>query len=416
MKRLTVWMPVAILTICSTMTLLSACSSDTDDVMNNKTPVENTQTPTLGDMLLKVDDHLKALNFQELEPLRELLTGQTQEISHVHPELFMPLNSQQKEKLAELEKKTVMSLKNLLNQLMPQVTADEDLTLQKSWTFSNLSETVTLGMEVIANINLQKEEESKLLTGEFGQEFTSELEIKVNDTLTYQISIDETDKNIGQKGLLLNSNMQALTICRNEEPIFTVYGDNVGMLNTDEEPELYFGRHQGIIYKDFTINYEKVRHSLTQVVTNVSFLKGDGIIFKIQKERENTLNKENLLAHDVVSQSKYDITLLNGLGIVRGSVSNINKMYATLAQLLLIDVVGTTKENCDRLVNEFNELVTTDLAMIDVDMGNVYMETQLANSDKGSYKPVLIANLRMFGEPMPLGEAAGKIIKMLAEL
>ena len=417
MKKTMFRMLAAILTISGTMTVLTSCSSDNDDVLSNEqAPVENNGTRTMEDVLQQVNDLMTACDFKDLNDFKEAISQYPLGISQTNPELFQSLNSEQKEKLTELEKKLVESLKNLLIQLTPEVTTENTLTIHKNWVFSNLSETMTLSIDVLTQLSHLKNEANKLTMGQHDNLFTKDLVIKANDTLTYRLIIVENDHNLVKRGLQFNSNLQSITIFKNEEQLLMLYGDNLGSLTNEDGLELDIEHHGGIIYKDYLLSYSKERNSLQHFVSNFSILKGEDTIVSVNKERDNTLSLKNLLDHNVVFQSKYEVILLNGLGVAKGSVSNVNKMYKVLPNLLLANTVGTSKKNCDALVNEFNELVTTELSMIDTEMGSIYLSTKLSDSDKDLYKPTVIADLRMFGEQMSLNEAIGEIIKMIAEI
>ena len=409
-------MLAAILTISGTTTVLTSCSSDNNDELNNEqTSVVNNETRALENVLQQVNNLLTACDFKDLNDLKEAINQHPLDLSLLNPSVYEPLNTEQKEKLSALEKKLVESLKKLLNLLTPEITTENNLTIHKDWAFSNLSETMTLGMEVLAQISLLKNEEDKLIRGQFDHQFTKDLLVKVNDTLTYRLSTIENDQNLAKRGLLLNSNSQIFFIYKNEELLLTLYGDNLGSLTNEDGQELDIEHHGGLIYKDYLLSYSKERNTMQHFVSKVNILKGEDIIVSVNKESDNTLSLKNLLDHDAAFQSKYEVNLLNGRCIAKGSVSNVNKMCKALASLLLISTAGTSKEKCEALVNEFNGLVTTELAKVDTDMGSIYLGTKLSDSDKNLYKPTVIADLRMFEEPMGLNEAIVRIIKMITE-
>ena len=110
----------------------------------------------------------------------------------------------------------------------------------------------------------------------------------------------------------------------------------------------------------------------------------------------------NMIKHDVIFATDYDVSVMNGNISIKGHINNVNIFLGQAPLLMGIFKYGTSEDICNKVVNKFNENSKIDIMIAGNNMGSVELMPVFQEESK-KYSVALVINSPLFGdEPVEL--------------
>lgn len=155
-----------------------------------------------------------------------------------------------------------------------------------------------------------------------------------------------------------------------------------------------------VIYKDYDITLSCERESTHERHVDITYAKvgSDEPLLVMSTIIKDDANIVKLIKHDITFSAEFTITALNGVLNFVGTVDNVNYLVVDGVKLKKLMEDGTTsKEECDKVVSNFNSHMTLKMSLSDsVDLGTLFMGT-VFDSEHNVYKPTVMVNSQLFG-------------------
>ena len=339
MKKNYAWMMSAIqllvLTIafCGT-TILTSCDNDDKYSSDNTIKFDFNGQESLNSLLQIVKADLEAADFKELISLLDALRNDSAKVNWTGRD-------------STGVQQITTSLQSLLDSFF---NSENPRAFETSWNFSNLSKTLQMAANV--SMALEKDAENKY----WGKRNYSEaFDIVVNDTLTYTITLD-IEKNTGVSlAEAANDAHRKLTIGKNGSKVLVV--DTNHDLDASMNGFNINATQQTISsldYKDMKFSLVRTQFNLDSVASNIIYSKEGSEVIGL----------------------KYDI-------------DNISKFYVAGLGLAGIALTGSSKENCQKLTDAFNAVVSSKLSLLGDEQGLLMLEPLASDSLPDVYRPTL---------------------------
>jgi hypothetical protein len=278
--------------------------------------------------------------------------------------------------------------------------SENPATFGWSRNFSNLLK--TLQMAVNVSMAFEKNVDNKYV-GE--RNYSHSFDIVVNDTLTYNIAFG-TEKNTGvslegidnavHRRLIIDRNgTTVLTINTNKDFDANVKGNSI---NTTQL------RMGSLDYKGMKFSLVRTQHNTDSVASNFAYTKDGDEVISIKLKGENNLNLETLLHHNAVFKGKLEISIFSDMLELKCNIDNMNKFYMAGLGLAGTALIGSSKENCQKVTDEYNTVVNSKLSLFGDEQGLVIFEPLLSDSVHNTYRPGIVLQL------LPIDENSEKVI------
>lgn len=384
MKKL-VYLIVAAILICGS-TVFSSCKDDDKDSLVVKIVVDPNRQEKIDKILDALEADLEAIDFKELMSLAESMRNDTITVN------WIGVDSTGVQQILN-------SLQSLLDSL---VTRQNSTTINQTYDFSNLSLTLQLAD------NVGKVFEKILNIYNLGDRIYSDsLDIVVSDTLTYKIKHSvELNSNVSLSGigngahrkLIIEKNGTVLLVINTNQDFDA--SRNGWLINATKQVG------SSLDYKDMKFSTVQTSYDNDSIVSSFVYNKGDSEVFNIRLKGENNLSLEKLLLNEVVYKGELEARIGGSKAILKSNVSNMNKFYWASIGLAGIGIAGSSKENCQKLADAFNDVVNSKLFLLNEEVGTLTVEPVV--SDSGRYRPELILQ--------PVGGGDKIILKDFLEL
>lgn len=338
MKKNYAWMMAAIqllvLTVafCGT-TVLTSCGSD-EYSSDNKIEFDLNGQESLNSLLQSAKADLEAADFKELISLLEALKNDSAKVN------WTGRDSTGVQQITN-------GLKSLLDSFF---NSEKPKTFEKSWNISNLSKTLQLAANV--SMALEKNAENQY----WGKRnYSDSLDIVVNDTLTYTITLD-IEKNTGVSWSAADNEAHRKLIIEKN-------GSKVLVVDTNHDLDASMN--------GFNIN-------ATQ--QNISSLDYKGMKFSLVRTQ---FNLDSVASNIVYSKEGSEVIAL------KYDIDNMSKFYVAGLGLAGIALTGSSKENCQKLTDAFNAVVSSKLLLLGDEQGLLMLEPLASDSLPDVYRPTL---------------------------
>jgi len=383
MKRSFVWMMAAIL-VCGS-TVLFSCNGDDKFSSDVRIEYEPGYQETINNIMQSVKTDMEAVNFNDLSPLAEALRNGVAIV-----------NWNETDREGE-QQQVVAGLQSLLDSFFD---SENPKTFDKSWSFSNLSKT----LQLVVNVGMAFD---KNANGQYvgDRNYSHTFDVVVNDTLTYKI-VFGTEKSTGVSLAGIDNVIhRKLMIDRNGSTVLAVNANQ----NLDASMNGYHIKAtqlgtSSLEYKDMKFSLERTQHNIDSVTSNFVYSREGSKVVDIRLKGENDLTLEKLLQHNVVFKGELEASLSDGMLGLKSNILNMNKFYLAGLELAGIGIKGGSKEKCQELTDAFNSVVNSNLLLNGTEFGMVTFKPIASDSLPDIYRPELV--LRQ----LPISEDSGELV------
>lgn len=366
-----------------------SCSSDDEQAT---APV---QPETTGDIMQQfndvsdqLDQELSAINLDDLAPLTRALNDdgtydcgcddgkEDKECSH---------------------KKFTKSLKELLNQITAHF-GDSKFHLP-TYAFEDVMKMLKLSWSFTDVDNYGFEEGKFFILDAKAKTFTCSYP---TDNGTYNVKVS----NIVKKGSTDGGTARKLVIEKDGTVIFSIEAMN----NVNEQRVLPLLptktiEHTGVItIKNFiiTLAYDHKDAHARNISLTIQKDEATDPLAVMTSTLTDNMSFINMIKHDVIFATDYDVSVMNGNISIKGHINNVNIFLGQAPLLMGIFKYGTSEDICNKVVNKFNENSKIDIMIVGNNMGSVELMPVFQEESK-KYSVAFVINSPLFGdEPIEL--------------
>lgn len=221
---------------------------------------------------------------------------------------------------------------------------------------------------------------------------------KAKDGSEYLVTLEQkADRSL--KNLALNYDKEfKLTITKDGETLFGIRTakENTAMV-MNLLPSLKMTHTGEITYKTYVVSLSFSHAIAHDRTVELSVINGGTCMVKVKNNVTDNVTLLDLLKHDAVFTSNFNISLVEDLITAVGKVNNINKFINQSVLLLALRKTGTTEEKCNELAALFNLNMTLNLSVAGTDAGNIKVAPVL-DEKLGKYVPSFLIYSPLFGD------------------
>lgn len=358
----------------------SGCSKDDD---KTESPADVIPASPLTEAASSFNEQMAGLNFQELEPLAEVVPATTR--------------ADDNSIRSEFETK----LSALLSLLQDEQTGRRSAQMGHRFSFHSFNNALQLAWDL--SVILGDEDESS--SSWFGLNSTKQGEVNYtakngNQYLVKGIVDKETTIQFrGLKTKVVVKKAGEFYIYKDGEEVLKILSGSENnrpvWLPVLIQDNFFTGQ---MYYRDYEINLTYDKHSAHQRTLDLIYGKsGEEVpLLTMSAQLEDDADVWKILKHDVNVHADFTVTAMGVLTFV-GTSNNVNYLVVDGVRLSRCMKEGTTEQECKELVERFNENLTLDLLLSDVSMGWLYMGVQ-QDASTNRYYPTVMIHTTILGE------------------
>ena len=157
-------------------------------------------------------------------------------------------------------------------------------------------------------------------------------------------------------------------------------------------------------YRDYEIHLSYDKNSAHSRTVDLTYCKVDeeDPILTMSAKLEDDADLWKIIKHDVNVQADFMVEAKGGKIVFEGSTNNVNYLVVYGVQIAKCMEEGTTKQECEQLVENFNNNLTLNLTVADISVGYLYMGTQYDANTQRYFPTVMIHTTLLGDEDFPL--------------
>lgn len=358
--------------------MLSACSSD------DRTSTESDNMAVLGPLdtaANQLNANLEDLNFKDLDPLAEIVASATRADGE----------------LSEFDLK--------LSTLLTLLKGDDGkgVTLGRRFSYDAFNTALELAYDL--SVILKDNGESSSSWFGLKSDGRGDVSYTARNGQQYRISAEmEKDISIYRWNFYITGASQ-----------FYIYKDDELVLrlisNTERNrpvwlPLLIRGNSYSgeLLYHDFvvTLDYRQLHTHERSVVLTYGKTDDKSPLLVMTTTLTDDADILKLIKHDVTVEADFTITAIDDLFVFNGHSSNVNYLVVNGVKIAKCMEEGTSEEECQGLVTDFNDNLSLSLNLSSIPLGDLFMGT-VHDSASGRYYPtVMMRSSLTGGEDVPL--------------
>ena len=365
----------------------SGCSKDDDEPTDQ--PVYNIPNSPLTEAVGTVNEQMAGLDFHELTSLTDAVSATTRAGD----------NSVR----SEFETK----LSTLLSLLQTDQATTRSITLGHRFSFNAFNNVLQLAWDLSVILGDEGESSSSW----FGLNSTKKGEVNytAKDGSLYTVKgLIDKEVTIQFRGF----NTKLLVKKASE---FFIYKDGEQMLKIlsgreDNRPiwlpilikDLFYTGQ--FYYRDYEINLSYDKNSTHSRTIDLTYSKidEDAPILTMSAKLEDDADILKIIKHDVNVRADFMVEAKDGKIVFEGTTNNVNYLVVYGVRISKCMKEGTTKEECEQLVESFNNNLTLNLTVADISVGQIYMGTLYDANTQRYYPTVMIHTTLLGDEDFPL--------------
>ena len=372
--------------LMATAGVCTSCSND-----NEPQPEESAQNPSIEQVKQVWNEVGQEMKSVDPAPLNQLLTALNDKGTKMTTRAVNEETGAEGEE-TEVSPDMINDLKELLYSIL-YLNGDET-GLKHSLSFTNAQNTFALLLEFQNNYLKQEGENPGEGLGTYrGLGIT----VIPNDTTKYDIVFGHTigalDFEYAGDGIW---DQYTLVIRKNDAHFLDVLtcDDSV---KTEVSGTTKWSNIRGgsIDYLEDSINIYIWNAPGEPIVVDIWYLKNDSeLVEAILKISNNSIAIPHVPGKHSVD---YAILLKEGLLSLDGRINRVSTLVANAAAIGLTYKNGTTETACVKLVNDFNDNFTANIAFSGTDMGDILLGYRPVEGSV-NYKPVIVVSSPLFGD------------------
>ena len=362
------------------LSMLCACSSDDGYDSERETIVLPAPLDAAANQL---NQDMAGLDFEELNPLAETITQNTR---------------------AD-EDATQADFNIRLNTLIDLLKGDEGngVTLGRRFSYQTLNTALELAYDLSAILKSNGESSSSW----FGlkSEGRGEVTYTARNGQQYRVSAEvEKDFGISHWNLDITSASQ-FYIYKGDELILRLIS------NSERNrpvwlPLLIKGNSftGELLYRDYivTLDYEKEHAHERSVVLTYGKTGEETPVLVMNTTLTDDADILKLIKHDVTVEADFTVSALDGHFVFNGHSSNVNYLVVNGVKIAKYMQEGTTEEECQSLIADFNDNLTLSMTLESVPLGDIFMGVVRDPADGRSYPTVMLRSILTSDKDVPL--------------
>jgi hypothetical protein len=350
--------------------VLSSCSSESEYSSDVKIEFVSDREDVFNNIIDSMEASLDSVDFKDLQPLADFLREEVAKVNW-----------------PEVDSTKVQQLIEGLQSLFDSLFADESRkALNPLWSLSNLSEMLQLAAKAGTAFEDNGDEP---LSGE--HKYSHSFDVVVNDTLTYTITLSKERSTNLSLVAIGDETDRKLTVDRNGTTILTIDTYNSFDANVKGNTIDAIRLHTGSLdYKGMKFYLLRSHYNTDSSATSLVYTKDGYEVVSIRLKGKNNLTLESLLRHDAVFKGELEISIQDGALAIKCNVDNMNKFYLAGLGLAAIAAKGSSLEDCQKLADDFNAVVTSKLLIDDEEQGLVLIEPIASDSIPDTYYPEVV--------------------------
>ena len=356
--------------------LLGACSSDDENLESQKvTPLSPLET-----VANDLNEDMEGLDFKDLDPLAEVINSKTRGDSED----------------SEFEVK--------LSTLLTLLKGDEEkgLALGRRFTYNDFNAALELAYD-LSTILKENGESSSSWFG-LKADGRGEISYTAHNGQQYHISAEmEKDISIYRRNFYITGSSQ-FYIYKGDELVLRLIS------NTERNrpvwlPLLIRGNSFSgeLLYHDYvvTLDYRQLHTHERSVVLSYGKSESESPLLVMNTMLTDDADILKLIKHDVTVEADFTIEAKEGLFVFNGHANNVNYLVVDGAKIAKYMKEGTSEEECQQLVADFNDNLKLSLLLQTAPMGDLFMDV-VRDDATGLCYPTIMVRIATIEEPIAL--------------
>ena len=365
--------------------MFSACSSDDSD--NSESEKIAVLSP-LDAAANKLNENLEGLDFKELDPLAETVVNKTRADGEA----------------SEFDVK--------LSTLLTLLKGDEGkgVTLGRRFSYDAFNSALELAYDL--SVILKDNGESSSSWFGLKADGRGEVTYTARNGEQYHISAEmEKDISIYRWNFYVTGASQ-FHIYKGDELVLRLIS------NTEKNrpvwlPLLIRGNSftGELLYRDYvvTLDYKQLHTHERSVVLTYGKSADESPLLVMNTTLTDDADIIKLIKHDVTVEADFTVTAMDGLFVFSGYTSNVNYLVVNGIKIAKCMEEGTTEEECQQLVADFNENLKLSLLVQTAPLGDLFMGIVKDPATGRCYPTVMVSMPQVSDEAIPLTTMLDKL-------
>ena len=165
-----------------------------------------------------------------------------------------------------------------------------------------------------------------------------------------------------------------------------------------------------LLYRDYvvTLDYRQLHTHERSVVLTYGKSADESPLLIMNTTLTDDADILKLIKHDVTVEADFTVSAMDGLFVFSGHSSNVNYLVVNGVKIAKCMQEGTTEEECQQLVADFNDNLKLSLLVQTTSLGDLFMGI-VRDSATGRSYPTVMVNLPSDDEAIPLTTILDKL-------
>ena len=165
-----------------------------------------------------------------------------------------------------------------------------------------------------------------------------------------------------------------------------------------------------LLYRDYvvTLDYRQLHTHERSVVLTYGKSADESPLLVMNTTLTDDADILKLIKHDVTVEADFTVSAMDGLFVFSGHSSNVNYLVVNGVKIAKCMQEGTTEEECQQLVADFNDNLKLSLLVQTTSFGDLFMGI-VRDSATGRNYPTVMVNLPSDDEAIPLTTILDKL-------
>lgn len=158
-----------------------------------------------------------------------------------------------------------------------------------------------------------------------------------------------------------------------------------------------------LLYHDYvvTLDYRQLHTHERSVVLSYGKSESESPLLVMNTMLTDDADILKLIKHDVTVEADFTIEAKEGLFVFNGHANNVNYLVVDGAKIAKYMKEGTSEEECQQLVADFNDNLKLSLLLQTAPMGDLFMDV-VRDDATGLCYPTIMVRIATIEEPIAL--------------
>jgi hypothetical protein len=166
-----------------------------------------------------------------------------------------------------------------------------------------------------------------------------------------------------------------------------------------------------LLYRDYvvTLDYKQLHTHERSVVLTYGKSADESPLLVMNTTLTDDADIIKLIRHDVTVEADFTVTAMDGLFVFSGYTSNVNYLVVNGIKIAKCMEEGTTEEECQQLVADFNDNLKLSLLVQTAPLGDLFMGIVKDPATGRCYPTVMVSMPQVSDEAIPLTTMLDKL-------